>query len=205
MNAAVGGPGGPRRGANALAPAAVLGELTSLMSRRIQHALDATVPHTGARWGATAGLALLYALRVWALGGFYIVTYGLGIYLLNLFIGFITPQVRARVGECARARAPRRARRHRGRSFFPARRSTRRPRARCCRAAAPRSTGRTSAGCPSLSFGAGARAAAVVAARGGAAAAAVRARARWPLGDRRRSPSRPAGTPASRRYAPPWC
>jgi hypothetical protein len=74
----------------------VLGELTSLMSRRIQHALDATVPHTGARWGATAGLALLYALRVWALGGFYIVTYGLGIYLLNLFIGFITPQVRAR-------------------------------------------------------------------------------------------------------------
>ena len=96
MNAAVGGPGGPRRGASALAPAAVLGELTSLMSRRIQHALDATVPHTGARWGATAGLALLYALRVWALGGFYIVTYGLGIYLLNLFIGFITPQVRAR-------------------------------------------------------------------------------------------------------------
>ena len=117
MNAAVGGPGGPRRGANALAPAAVLGELTSLMSRRIQHALDATVPHTGARWGATAGLALLYALRVWALGGFYIVTYGLGIYLLNLFIGFITPQVRARVGERARARAAPVA--HRGRSFFP--------------------------------------------------------------------------------------
>ena len=168
MNAAVGGPGGPRRGASARAPAAVLGELTSLMSRRIQHALDATVPHTGARWGATAGLALLYALRVWALGGFYIVTYGLGIYLLNLFIGFITPQVRAR-GARGRVRQQEggRVEEERGwwlgtrRNRFPAsaaRRSTRRPRARCCHAAAPKSTGRTLAGCPSLSFGAGARA-----------------------------------------------
>ena len=58
-------------------------------------------------WVATAGLALLYALRVWALGGFYIVTYGLGIYLLNLFIGFITPQVRAARMREARARLAR--------------------------------------------------------------------------------------------------
>lgn len=35
----------------------------------------------------------LYVLRVYMVAGFYIVTYGLGIYLLNLFIGFITPPV----------------------------------------------------------------------------------------------------------------
>lgn len=97
MSGPAGAPGGPRRGgANALAPSAVLLELSSLMSRRLQHMLDATVPRVGARWGATAALLLLYWLRVWALGGFYIVTYGLGIYMLNLFIGFITPQVRRR-------------------------------------------------------------------------------------------------------------
>ena len=37
---------------------------------------------------------LVYMLRVWMLQGWYIVTYGLGIHILNLFIGFITPQVR---------------------------------------------------------------------------------------------------------------
>ena len=32
-------------------------------------------------------------LRVYFLEGWYIVTYGLGIYLLNLFIGFLSPQI----------------------------------------------------------------------------------------------------------------
>jgi hypothetical protein len=36
---------------------------------------------------------LLYTLRVWFLRGFYIVSYGLGIYNLNLLLGFLTPQV----------------------------------------------------------------------------------------------------------------
>ena len=36
-------------------------------------------------------LVLLYSLRVYLLSGFYIVTYGLGIFLLNLFIGFLSP------------------------------------------------------------------------------------------------------------------
>lgn len=35
---------------------------------------------------------MIYALRVYLLAGFYIVTYGLGIYNLNLLLGFITPQ-----------------------------------------------------------------------------------------------------------------
>lgn len=38
-------------------------------------------------------MVLLYFLRAWFLNGFYIVTYGLGIYNLNLLLGFLTPQV----------------------------------------------------------------------------------------------------------------
>lgn len=35
---------------------------------------------------------LVYVARVWYLRGFYIITYGLGIYNLNLVLGFLTPQ-----------------------------------------------------------------------------------------------------------------
>ena len=55
--------------------------------------LDKTVPHIAARWLGLGALLSLYVLRVWMLRGWYIVTYGLGIYLLSLFIGFISPQV----------------------------------------------------------------------------------------------------------------
>ena len=44
------------------------------------------------RWVGFVVLLMLYGLRVWLLQGYYIVTYGLGIYLLNLFIGFLQPQ-----------------------------------------------------------------------------------------------------------------
>lgn len=60
--------------------------------------LDRTVPHVAARWASLVGMLALYGLRVWLLQGWYIVTYGLGISLLNLFIQFITPQVRSAVG-----------------------------------------------------------------------------------------------------------
>merc|ERR1719266_3148484 len=33
----------------------------------------------------------LYGIRVYLLKGYYIVTYGLGIFILNLFIGFLSP------------------------------------------------------------------------------------------------------------------
>ncbi|EEC69780.1 hypothetical protein OsI_00052 [Oryza sativa Indica Group] len=49
-----------------------------------------------ARHGAldrTLAVAAIYALRVYLVQGFYIVTYGLGIYLLNLLIGFLSPMV----------------------------------------------------------------------------------------------------------------
>lgn len=50
--------------------------------------------HPLARWGSFIGFLLIYALRVYLKDGWFIVTYGLGIYLLNLFIGFLTPAVR---------------------------------------------------------------------------------------------------------------
>ena len=45
------------------------------------------------RWVGAATLLVLYLIRVFTLNAFHIVTYGLGIYLLNLFIGFLSPQV----------------------------------------------------------------------------------------------------------------
>lgn len=62
-------------------------------SRKFQHYLDKSTPHAPWRWLASFFVALIYCLRVYFLQGFYIVTYGLGIYLLNLLIGFLSPQV----------------------------------------------------------------------------------------------------------------
>lgn len=58
-----------------------------------QHLLDKSTPHTRLRWAGWIGFALLYLLRVYLLQGWYIVTYALGIYILNLFIAFLTPKI----------------------------------------------------------------------------------------------------------------
>jgi hypothetical protein len=71
----------------------IMADVKAQLQRRFQHLLDKTAPHGLYRWIGFAALIGLYLLRVYFLGGFYIVTYGLGIYLLNLFIGFITPPV----------------------------------------------------------------------------------------------------------------
>ncbi|XP_071733673.1 protein RER1B-like [Rutidosis leptorrhynchoides] len=62
-------------------------------SRLFQAYLDKTTPHTVYRWSGTAALVVLYVLRVYYVQGFYIVSYGLGIYILNLLIGFLSPLV----------------------------------------------------------------------------------------------------------------
>ncbi|BAS99432.1 protein RER1A [Oryza sativa Japonica Group] len=62
-------------------------------SRAFQHYLDRAAPHTAGRWAGTLVAAAVYALRVYYVQGFYVVTYGLGIYLLNLLIGFLSPMV----------------------------------------------------------------------------------------------------------------
>mmetsp|Transcript_69910 Transcript_69910/g.145760 ORF Transcript_69910/g.145760 Transcript_69910/m.145760 type:complete len:195 (+) Transcript_69910:175-759(+) len=61
------------------------------LSMRYVQIKDSFAPHTGARWAATGVLFFLYCLRIYMVNGWYIVTYGLGIYILNLGIGFLSP------------------------------------------------------------------------------------------------------------------
>ncbi|TYJ38969.1 hypothetical protein E1A91_A04G032000v1 [Gossypium mustelinum] len=58
-----------------------------------QYYLDKSTPHTTYRWIGTLVIVAIYCLRVYYVQGFYIVAYGLGIYLLNLLIGFLSPLV----------------------------------------------------------------------------------------------------------------
>nr|XP_016509110.1 PREDICTED: protein RER1A-like [Nicotiana tabacum] len=73
--------------------AAALNQRRLELSKLFQYYLDKTTPHALYRWIGTVGLAFLYALRVYYVQGFYVVTYGLGIYILNLLIGFLSPLV----------------------------------------------------------------------------------------------------------------
>ncbi|XP_064385234.1 protein RER1-like [Halichondria panicea] len=57
-----------------------------------QKYLDLVVPFPIPRWIGCTVLLLLYFVRVYFLQGWYIVTYALAIYLLNLFIAFLTPK-----------------------------------------------------------------------------------------------------------------
>ena len=63
------------------------------IERLYSYYIDKTVPLMKARWITFGVLLLLYLIRVYFLEGFYIVTYALGIYLLNLLIGFLSPNV----------------------------------------------------------------------------------------------------------------
>lgn len=74
-------------------PAAAFSRWSLSVSRRYQHLLDKSTPHVLRRWIACLGVAVVYALRVYLVQGFYIVSYGIGIYILNLLIGFLSPQV----------------------------------------------------------------------------------------------------------------
>ncbi|KAI3842161.1 hypothetical protein MKX03_012769 [Papaver bracteatum] len=62
-------------------------------SMAFQYCLDKSTPHPVQRWIGTLVAALIYILRVYYVQGFYIISYGLGIYLLNLLIGFLSPKV----------------------------------------------------------------------------------------------------------------
>lgn len=59
--------------------------------RQFQALLDKSTPHIPERWFAWTTIFFIYLLRVYFLEGFYIVTYALGIYNLNLLLGFLTP------------------------------------------------------------------------------------------------------------------
>lgn len=57
-----------------------------------QELLDRSVPYKKERWASFAGLIFIFLLRIFISRGWYIICYALGIYLLNLFLGFLTPK-----------------------------------------------------------------------------------------------------------------
>ncbi|TPX50044.1 hypothetical protein SeLEV6574_g01122 [Synchytrium endobioticum] len=65
---------------------------TAYLARRFQKLLDDLTPYTAYRWTFTALTCLAYCLRVFTVQGWYIVTYALAIYLLNLFLAFLQPK-----------------------------------------------------------------------------------------------------------------
>ncbi|KAJ2336320.1 hypothetical protein GGI00_000899 [Coemansia sp. RSA 2681] len=64
-----------------------------------QTLLDKSTPHSGARWGVTGGLLFMFLLRIIFAQGWYIICYALGIYMLNLFLAFLTPKIDPEMAE----------------------------------------------------------------------------------------------------------
>ncbi|KAL2906606.1 Protein RER1D [Bienertia sinuspersici] len=63
------------------------------LHKKFQYQLDRSVPHHLRRWLVTLGVAMIYILRVYWVKGFHVVSYGLATYVLNLLIGFLSPNV----------------------------------------------------------------------------------------------------------------
>ncbi|XP_074295325.1 protein RER1A-like isoform X1 [Silene latifolia] len=74
-------------------PSALASRWHFMVTQRFQYYLDKSTPHILHRWIGLCFVAFIYAVRVYYVKGFYIISYGLGIYLLNLLIGFLSPQV----------------------------------------------------------------------------------------------------------------
>ncbi|XP_017775566.1 PREDICTED: protein RER1 isoform X1 [Nicrophorus vespilloides] len=63
------------------------------LSQIYQGYLDSWTPYMKGRWGTALGLLVFFGVRIVTKQGWYIVTYALGIYHLNLFIAFLTPKI----------------------------------------------------------------------------------------------------------------
>mmetsp|Transcript_14676 Transcript_14676/g.33239 ORF Transcript_14676/g.33239 Transcript_14676/m.33239 type:complete len:204 (+) Transcript_14676:213-824(+) len=61
------------------------------LKRAFQYWLDKSTVHLVPRWIGFAVVLALFFLRVYLIQGFFIVAYGLGIFLLNNFIAFLSP------------------------------------------------------------------------------------------------------------------
>ena len=59
--------------------------------RAIQYWLDKSTIHIVPRWSAFGTILALFFLRIYLIQGYFIVAYGLGIFLLNNFIAFLSP------------------------------------------------------------------------------------------------------------------
>ena len=65
--------------------------LRLMLTQRYRYYLDRSAPFVAQRWMCLCTFAVFYFIRVFLIKGFYIVTYALGIYNLNLLLGFLTP------------------------------------------------------------------------------------------------------------------
>jgi hypothetical protein len=64
--------------------------------------LDRWTPHATSRWTTTVLLIAAFLLRIVFKQGWYIVTYALGIYHLNLLLAFLTPKIDPAMAEFER-------------------------------------------------------------------------------------------------------
>ncbi|ESQ50629.1 hypothetical protein EUTSA_v10022852mg [Eutrema salsugineum] len=62
-------------------------------SKSFQNYLDRSAPHLVRRWLVTLVAAVIYIFRVYYAYGFFVISYGLATYILNLLIGFLSPKV----------------------------------------------------------------------------------------------------------------
>lgn len=122
------------------------------VEQQYQLLLDKLTPHPLQRWIGLAIFVLIYALRVFTLSGFYIVTYALGIFLLNLLISFLSPSLDPALElDMVRPRCSLRVAQRRSPLLIS--RMTSRARARRFPRAPTTSSGLSSAACPNSSFG----------------------------------------------------
>lgn len=61
------------------------------VKRAVQYWLDKSTIHIVPRWCLFAFVLCLFFLRIYLVQGYFIVAYGLGIFLLNNFIAFLSP------------------------------------------------------------------------------------------------------------------
>jgi len=61
------------------------------LKRALQYWLDKSTIYPVQRWVAFTSLLALFFLRIYLIQGYFIVAYGLGIFLLNNFIAFLSP------------------------------------------------------------------------------------------------------------------
>jgi len=66
-------------------------QTSAQLKRAVQYWLDKSTIHIVPRWCVFALLLFLFFLRIYLVQGYFIVAYGLGIFLLNNFIAFLSP------------------------------------------------------------------------------------------------------------------
>lgn len=68
-------------------------KVTKYINTRYQLLLDASTPHWALRWTFSLVILLIFMIRIVVAQGWYVICYGLSIYYLNLFIGFLSPRI----------------------------------------------------------------------------------------------------------------